>query len=245
MKIAAVIPARLDSMRLPNKLLRDICGKSLIIRTYESTLNSKVFDEVYVVTNNKDIVSELERNNANYFYEDKQYETGTDRIAGIASRINAEIIINVQGDEPFIKSKTLTKIINVFKEDKNKSIQVVSVMTPIDKNEISNPNNVKVVTDVNNYAMYFSRFPIPYDRDERLTSVYKHVGIYAFRKETLLSFSRLNTGELESIEKIEALRLLENEIRIKMIISNEVFIGVDTEEDLTKAIKLINEKKSL
>ena len=245
MKIAAVIPARLDSMRLPNKLLRDICGKSLIIRTYESTLNSKVFDEVYVVTNNKDIVSELERNNANYFYEDKQYETGTDRIAGIASRINAEIIINVQGDEPFIKSKTLTKIINVFKEDKNKSIQVVSVMTPIDKNEISNPNNVKVVTDVNNYAMYFSRFPIPYDRDERLTSVYKHVGIYAFRKETLLSFSRLNTGELESIEKIEALRLLENEIRIKMIISNEVFIGVDTEEDLIKAIKLINEKKSV
>ena len=245
MKIAAVIPARLDSTRLPNKLLRDICGKSLIIRTYESTLNSKVFDEVYVVTNNKDIVSELERNNANYFYEDKQYETGTDRIAGIASRINAEIIINVQGDEPFIKSKTLTKIINVFKEDKNKSIQVVSVMTPIDKNEISNPNNVKVVSDVNNYAMYFSRYPIPYDRDERLSSVYKHVGIYAFRKETLLSFSRLNTGELESIEKIEALRLLENEIRIKMIISNEVFIGVDTEEDLTKAIKLINEKKSL
>tara|TARA_B100001996_G_scaffold68824_1_gene50226 strand:- start:129 stop:866 length:738 start_codon:yes stop_codon:yes gene_type:complete len=245
MKIAAVIPARLDSTRLPNKLLRDICGKSLIIRTYESTLNSKVFDEVYVVTNNKDIVSELERNNANYFYEDKQYETGTDRIAGIASRINAEIIINVQGDEPFIKSKTLTKIINVFKEDKNKSIQVVSVMTPIDKNEISNPNNVKVVTDVNNYAMYFSRYPIPYDRDERLSSVYKHVGIYAFRKETLLSFSVLNTGELESIEKIEALRLLENEIRIKMIISNEVFIGVDTEEDLTKAIKLINEKKSL
>ena len=245
MKIAAVIPARLDSTRLPNKLLRDICGKSLIIRTYESTLNSKVFDEVYVVTNNKDIVSELERNNANYFYEDKQYETGTDRIAGIASRINAEIIINVQGDEPFIKSKTLTKIINVFKEDKNKSIQVVSVMTPIDKNEISNPNNVKVVTDVNNYAMYFSRYPIPYDRDERLSYVYKHVGIYAFRKETLLSFSRLNTGELESIEKIEALRLLENEIRIKMIISNEVFIGVDTEEDLTKAIKLINEKKSL
>ena len=171
MKIAAVIPARLDSTRLPNKLLRDICGKSLIIRTYESTLNSKVFDEVYVVTNNKDIVSELERNNANYFYEDKQYETGTDRIAGIASRINAEIIINVQGDEPFIKSKTLTKIINVFKEDKNKSIQVVSVMTPIDKNEISNPNNVKVVTDVNNYAMYFSRYPIPYDRDERLSSV--------------------------------------------------------------------------
>lgn len=245
MKIAAVIPARLDSMRLPNKLLRDICGKSLIIRTYESTLNSKVFDEVYVVTNNKDIVSELERNNANYFFEDKQYETGTDRIAGIASKINTDIIINVQGDEPFIKSKTLTKIINVFKEDKNKSIQVVSVMTPIDKNEISNPNNVKVVTDVNNYAMYFSRFPIPYDRDERLTSIYKHVGIYAFRKETLLSFSRLNTGELESIEKIEALRLLENEIRIKMIISNEVFIGVDTEEDLTKAIKLINEKKSL
>ena len=245
MKIAAVIPARLDSMRLPNKLLRDICGKSLIIRTYESTLNSKVFDEVYVVTNNKDIVSELERNNANYFFEDKQYETGTDRIAGIASKINTDIIINVQGDEPFIKSKTLTKIINVFKEDKNKSIQVVSVMTPIDKNEISNPNNVKVVTDVNNYAMYFSRYPIPYDRDERLSSVYKHVGIYAFRKETLLSFSRLNTGELESIEKIEALRLLENEIRIKMIISNEVFIGVDTEEDLTKAIKLINEKKSL
>ncbi|MFL2620557.1 MAG: 3-deoxy-manno-octulosonate cytidylyltransferase [Flavobacteriaceae bacterium] len=245
MKIAAVIPARLDSMRLPNKLLRDICGKSLIIRTYESTLNSKVFDEVYVVTNNKDIVSELERNNANYFFEDKQYETGTDRIAGIASKINTDIIINVQGDEPFIKSKTLTKIINVFKEDKNKSIQVVSVMTPIDKNEISNPNNVKVVTDVNNYAMYFSRFPIPYDRDERLTSVYKHVGIYAFRKETLLSFSRLNTGELESIEKIEALRLLENEIRIKMIISNEVFIGVDTEEDLIKAIKLINEKKSV
>ena len=106
MKVAAVIPARLDSTRLPNKLLRDICGKSLIVRTYESTMNSKVFDEVFIVTNSKEIVRELEKNNANYFFEDKKYETGTDRIAGIASKINADIIINVQGDEPFIKSKT-------------------------------------------------------------------------------------------------------------------------------------------
>ena len=245
MKVAAVIPARLDSTRLPNKLLRDICGKSLIVRTYESTMNSKVFDEVFIVTNSKEIVRELEKNNANYFFEDKKYETGTDRIAGIASKINADIIINVQGDEPFIKSKTFTEIIDVFKKDKNKLIPVVSVMTPIDKIERSNPNNVKVVTDINSYAIYFSRYPIPYDRDDSLPSVFKHVGIYAFRKETLLSFSMLNKGNLEAIEKIEALRLLENEIRIKMILSREVFIGIDTEEDLTKAIKLIGEKKSL
>ena len=246
MKIIAVIPARLNSTRLPNKLLRDIYGKTLIRRTYEATKNSSLFDDVLVVTNSEEILKELKNNQIKFLFDKNQYETGTDRIAGVASDINADIIINVQGDEPFINAKTIKLIINVFKNDFDKSVGIVSVMTPIsDDLELNNPNNVKVITDKANNAVYFSRHPIPFKRNINTSVPHKHIGVYAFRKESLLEFSKLSIGDLEKSEKIEALRLIENNIKIKMIISDEMFVGIDTEDDLKKAIKIFSEKDSI
>ena len=246
MKIVAAIPARLNSSRLPKKLLRDICGKTLITRTYEATVNSNLFDDVLVVTNSSEIIAELESSKVKYIFDDANYQTGTDRIAGVASKIEADIIINVQGDEPFINSNTIESILNTFKHDKENNIKIVSVMTPIkDDQELKNPNNVKVFTDESNNAIYFSRHPIPFKIDLNISKAHKHVGIYAFRKKSLIEFAKLNVGELESSEKIEALRLIENDIKIKMINSNDTFIGIDTEEDIQKAIKIFCEKGNL
>ena len=246
MRIVAAIPARLDSTRLPKKLLREICGKTLLVRTYEATVNSNLFDEVIVITNSHEIVSELENTKVKYIFDDSNYQTGTDRIAGVASKIEADIIINVQGDEPFINSNTIVSILNTFKHDKKNNIKIVSVMTPIkDDQELKNPNNVKVFTDVSNNAIYFSRHPIPFKIDLNISKAHKHVGIYAFKKKSLIEFAKLNVGELESSEKIEALRLIENDIKIKMINSNDTFIGIDTEEDIQKAIKIFCEKGNL
>ncbi len=246
MRIVAAIPARLDSTRLPKKLLREICGKSLIARTYEATVNSNLFDDVLVITNSSEIISELENSKIKYIFDDANYQTGTDRIAGVASKIEADIIINVQGDEPFINSNTIQSILNTFTHDMENSIGIVSVMTPIkDEKELKNPNNVKVFTDVSNNAIYFSRHSIPFKSDLNISKAHKHVGIYAFRKKSLIEFAKLNVGELESSEKIEALRLIENDIKIKMINSNETFIGIDTEEDIQKAIKIFCEKGNL
>ena len=246
MRIVAAIPARLNSSRLPKKLLRDICGKTLITRTYEATVNSNLFDDVLVITNSSEIIAELESSKVKYIFDDENYQTGTDRIAGVASKIEADIIINVQGDEPFINSNTIESILNTFKHDKENNIKIVSVMTPIkDDQELKNPNNVKVFTDESNNAIYFSRHPIPFKIDLNISKAHKHVGIYAFRKKSLIEFSKLNVGELESSEKIEALRLIENDIKIKMINSNDTFIGIDTEEDIQKAIKIFCEKGNL
>ena len=246
MRIVAAIPARLDSTRLPKKLLIEICGKSLIARTYEATVNSNLFDDVLVITNSREIISELENSKIKYIFDDANYQTGTDRIAGVASKIEADIIINVQGDEPFINSNTIQSILNTFTNDKENSIGIVSVMTPIkDEKELKNPNNVKVFTDVSNNAIYFSRHSIPFKSDLNISKAHKHVGVYAFRKKSLIEFAKLNVGELESSEKIEALRLIENDIKIKMINSNETFIGIDTEEDIQKAIKIFCEKGNL
>ena len=246
MKIIAVIPARLNSTRLPKKLLRDLHGKTLIRRTYEASLDSKLFDDVLVVTNSNEIVNELKSHQINYLFDSNEYESGTDRVAAIASEINADVIINIQGDEPFINANTIQSIINLFSSDKESEIGVVSVMTPIiNDEELENPNNVKVFTDSSNNAIYFSRYPIPFKGNINTSKAYKHVGIYAFRKQFLMKFAELEVGDMESSEKIEALRLIENNIKIKMIKSDEIFIGIDTEEDIQKAIKFFSEKSNL
>ena len=174
MRIVAAIPARLNSSRLPKKLLREICGKTLIARTYEATVNSKIFDDVFVITNSPEIIAELKSSNIKYIFDDNNYQTGTDRIAGVASKIDADIIINVQGDEPFINSNTIKSILNTFIKDKFNSIGIVSVMTPIkDEQELKNPNKVKVFTDVSDNAIYFSRHPIPFKNDLNISEAYK------------------------------------------------------------------------
>jgi len=247
MKIVAVIPARLNSSRLSNKLLRDICGKSLILRTYESAIRSNLFNDVFVITNSPLIEEELKKNNVSYIFKDKEYTTGTDRIADISKEIDSEIIINIQGDEPFINSETLQLIIDEFVKDEFNELNVVSVMTNLEgDSDINNPNNVKVVVDKYSNSLYFSRSPIPYNTDGVKVDYFKHVGIYAFRKSCLVKFSKLKPSKNEFSEKIEALRLIENGIDIKMIKSNERFIGIDTLEDLEMARKkFINEKKSI
>ena len=218
----------------------------MITRTYEATVNSNLFDDVLVITNSSEIIAELESSKVKYIFDDANYQTGTDRIAGVASKIEADIIINVQGDEPFINPNTIESILNTFRHDKENNIKIVSVMTPIkDDQELKNPNNVKVFTDVSNNAIYFSRHPIPFKIDLNISKAYKHIGIYAFRKKSLIEFAKLKVGELESSEKIEALRLIENDIKIKMINSNDTFIGIDTEEDIQKAIKILCEKGNL
>ena len=243
MKITAIIPARLNSTRLPKKLLKDVSGKPLIIRTYESAIGSQLFNDVVVVTNNKLIENELIRYSVNYIFKDKEYETGTDRIADVSGEIDSEIIINIQGDEPFINTKTLKLIIDKFLTDRSNKINVISVMTSLfEKTEIENSNNVKVVVDNQQNAIYFSRHPIPFIRDHSTVDFYKHVGVYAFRKSFLMKFSKYKIGPLEKAEKIEALRMLENGIDIKMIKSTENFVGVDTIEDLEKARRIYNEK---
>ena len=178
MKIVAVIPARLNSSRLSNKLLRDICGKSLILRTYESAIRSNLFNDVFVITNSPLIEEELKKNNVSYIFKDKEYATGTDRIADISKEIDSEIIINIQGDEPFINSETLQLIIDEFVKDEFNELNVVSVMTNLEgDSEINNPNNVKVVVDKYSNSLYFSRSPIPYNTDGVKVDYFKHVGI--------------------------------------------------------------------
>ncbi|MFT7498446.1 MAG: 3-deoxy-manno-octulosonate cytidylyltransferase (CMP-KDO synthetase), partial [Porticoccaceae bacterium] len=163
-----------------------------------------------------------------------------DRIAEAVKGLDVDIVVNVQGDEPFTNKESLQNLLSVFVDDIENQIDIASLMVQItDKKEISNPNNVKVVVDVNDYAMYFSRSPIPFSRDENYGTHYKHIGIYAFKKEALLRFTELTMSALEQTEKLENLRFLENGMRVKMATTLHIPIGIDTPEDLEKARKVL------
>ena len=237
MKVVAIIPARFNSQRFPGKLMEKIGGKELILFTYQNILKTKFFDEVIVATDDKSIFDLIENNGGKAQITAKNHESGSDRIAEVAKNVEADIIVNVQGDEPFIKKEDLESLINIFKNDTEKEIDLASLMEEIKfKEDIENPNNVKVVTDHNGNALYFSRSVIPFDREiQPNTKYYKHIGIYAFRREALLSFSGLKRGFLESTEKLEQLRYLENGYKIRLAISKNPTIGIDTPEDLEKA----------
>ena len=232
MKVIAMIPARYSASRFPGKLMKDLGGKPVIVRTYEATLKTNLFDEVYVVTDS-DIISEtIKKANGNVIMSIKEHECGSDRIAEAVQNIDADIVINVQGDEPFIDTVSLTKLVAVFKADEKKEIQITN------QEDIENPNNVKVITDVNNLAIYFSRSVIPYHRDKEVAvKYYKHKGVYAFRKQALLDFYKTPITPLEAAEKIEAIRYQEIGKKIKMVETNVEAVGIDTPEDLEKAIQ--------
>ena len=239
MKVIAMIPARYSASRFPGKLMKDLGGKPVIVRTYEATLKTNLFDEVYVVTDS-DIISETIKNaNGNVIMSIKEHECGSDRIAEAVQNIDADIVINVQGDEPFIDTISLTKLVAVFKADEKKEIDLASLKVQItDKEDIENPNNVKVITDINNLAIYFSRSVIPYHRDKEVAvKYYKHKGVYAFRKQALLDFYKTPITPLEAAEKIEAIRYQEIGKKIKMVETNVEAVGIDTPEDLEKAIQ--------
>jgi 3-deoxy-manno-octulosonate cytidylyltransferase (CMP-KDO synthetase) len=242
MKIIAVIPARYASTRFPAKLMQDLGGKTVISRTYEAAVSTNLFDDVFVVTDSELIYKEIISNGGKAIMSIKEHESGSDRIAEAIENMEVDLVINVQGDEPFIDKKPLEELIKVFKNDVEKKVDLGSLMFQItDKEEINNPNNVKVITDQQGFALYFSRSVIPFPRDENAGVRYmKHIGIYAFRKQALLDFYSLPMLSLEASEKLEQLRYLEYGKRIKMVETTHGSIGIDTEEDLEKARKLIN-----
>ena len=236
MKIIAMIPARFEASRFPGKLMKDLAGKSVILRTYEATKKSNLFDEVYVVTDSEIIFNEIFSNRGKAIKSVKDHESGSDRIAEAVENLEVDIVVNVQGDEPFTQTEPLKKLLNVFKSDISKQIDIASLKIKMDDlEEVNNPNNVKVVCDDNNFAMYFSRSPIPFARDITKAIYYKHIGIYAFRKEALLKFTKLPINQLEAAEKLENLRFLAHGLKVKMVETNQIAIGIDTPEDLEKA----------
>lgn len=241
MKIIAVIPARYASTRFPAKLMQDLGGKTVILRTYEAAIATQLFDDVFVVTDSDLIFENIVSNGGKALMSKKEHESGSDRIAEAVEFMDVDIVINVQGDEPFINATPLKQIIEAFKQDSDKKIDLASLMFEIkEEEEITNPNNVKVIVDQQGFALYFSRSIIPYPREKNVGVRYmKHVGIYAFRKEALMDFYRLPMLSLEASEKLEQLRYLEYGKRIKMIETTHGSIGIDTLEDLEKARQLL------
>ena len=235
-----MIPARYAASRFPGKLMQDLEGKSVILRTYEATSKTQLFDDVFVVTDSEIIYNEIISHGGKAIMSKKAHECGSDRIAEAVEFMDVDIVVNVQGDEPFTEVDSLRKLIEVFKTDSVKEIDLASLMVHItDWEEIKNPNTVKVIVDNNNFALYFSRSPIPFPRDKNVgVKYFKHKGVYAFRKEALLDFYRLPMLELEASEKIECIRYLEYSKKIKMVETNVQGVEIDTPEDLERAKRL-------
>ena len=200
MKIIAVIPARYASTRFPAKLMQDLGGKTVILTTYESAVNTNLFSDVFVVTDSDLIFNEIISHGGKAIMSVKEHESGSDRIAEAVENLAVDIVVNVQGDEPFINKAALEKLIEVFKNDSENKIDLASLLFEItDEDEINNPNNVKVVVDQNDFALYFSRSVIPFPREKNVGVRYKqHIGIYAFRKQALLDFYNLPMQSLEA-----------------------------------------------
>jgi len=240
MKIIAVIPARYNSTRFPGKMMEILGDRTIITTTYQNVVETGLFDEVFVATDSELIFDEISKNGGKAAMTG-EHETGSDRIAEAVQNIDCDIVINVQGDEPFLKKEPLKQLIDVFSKDDKKEVSLASLKIQLkESEEIQNPNNVKVVTDNNGFALYFSRSVIPFHRELSYdVKYYKHIGVYAFRKEALLKFSSLEMTPMEISEKLEQLRYLENGMKIKMVETDFVGIGIDTPEDLEKAKKLI------
>jgi len=231
MKKIALIPARVESKRFYGKLLKKLSGVPIIIRTYQSALKTNVFDEVYVVTDSDQIIDLLKSINGNYLKSSSHHESGTDRIAEVAVDLEYDIIVNLQGDEPFINKSSIEKLVNEFK---NIEVEMASLMRKFnDKEELNNPNNVKVIVDKDNYSINFSR--IPMISDLKNINNYKHIGVYAFRKKTLIEFSKMKQTMMEKKERIECLRYIDHGKKIKMVKTDFSGISIDTPQDLIRA----------
>ncbi len=237
MKIIAMIPARYAASRFPGKLMQDLAGKPVIVRTYEAAVATNLFDEVYVVTDSRLIFDTIRECGGKALMSVEEHETGSDRIAEAVRNMDIDIVVNVQGDEPFTDRESLAGLIEVFRQDPNGEIDLASLMTRItEKEDIESPNTVKVIVDQRNFALYFSRSVIPYPRAVDLSpAYYKHKGVYAFRKQAVLDFKQLPMLPLEAAEKIEAIRYLEYGKKIKMVETHVTGIEIDTPEDLEKA----------
>lgn len=241
MKKIAMIPARYAATRFPGKLMQLLGPKTVIRQTYDATVATGLFDEVVVVTDSDIIFSEIEAAGGSVVRSKYEHESGSDRIAEAAADMEANIIVNVQGDTPFVKKEPLEKLLQVFEGEEGKKVQVASLMQLLtDENCISDPNYVKVAVDNNMNSLFFSRSVIPYAREKNIAvTYYEHIGVYAFRKQALLSFTNWPVGTLEAIEKIECLRYLENGVPLKMVLTDYMGVEIDTPEDLQKAASLL------
>lgn len=233
-----MIPARYAASRFPGKLMQKLGDKTVIRRVYEASLQTGLFDDVVVVTDSDVIEEEIKAINGRVIRSKKQHESGSDRIAEAAAGLDVDIIVNVQGDEPFIKKEPLEKLIRLFDDP---AVQVASLMRKItSEEELNAASSVKVVVNKNNDALYFSRSPIPFSANGLVKAQrYLHIGVYGFRKETLLHFTSWPAAELEQVEKLEQLRYLENGIPIRMAMVDFKSVAIDTPEDLEKAKALL------
>ena len=233
-----MIPARYQATRFPGKLMQMLGSKPVIRHTYDATIATGLFDKVVVVTDSDVIYKEITSHGGNAMMSKKEHESGTDRIAEAAAEIEADIIVNVQGDEPFVKKEPLEKLLNQFNDP---SVHVASLMQILkEKSQTEDPNFVKVVVDKKMNALFFSRSVIPYPREKNSSiTYYEHIGVYAFRKKTLLDFANWQITPLEAVEKIECLRYLENGVSLRMVITDYMGIEIDTPDDLLKASRLL------
>ena len=238
MKTIAMIPARYDATRFKGKLMAELKGKTVIRHTYDATVATGLFDDVVVVTDSGIIYNEIVSNGGKAIMSKKEHESGSDRIAEAAAELEVDVIINVQGDTPFVKKEPLEKLLQQFLDP---SVQVGSLMQILeDEKLIADPNYVKVCIDKNLNALFFSRSVVPYPRNKNIPIVYyEHIGVYAFRKQALLDFTSWPVSPLEDAEKIECLRYLENGVPMRMVVTDFMGVEIDTPEDLQRAEELI------
>ena len=238
MRIIAMIPARYAATRFPAKLMQMLGSKTVIRHTYDNTMATGLFNEVVVVTDSDIIFNEITSHGGKAIMSKKNHESGSDRIAEAAANLEVDIIVNVQGDEPFVQKEPLEKLLDTFNDP---TVQVASLMQVLkDQTLIDDPNYVKVAVDRKMNALFFSRSVIPYPRDKSISiPYYEHIGVYAFRKEALLNFTAWPITPLEAAEKIECLRYLEYGVSLKMVLTQYMCIEIDTPEDLIKAAKLL------
>ncbi|HPH36008.1 MAG TPA: 3-deoxy-manno-octulosonate cytidylyltransferase [Sediminibacterium sp.] len=238
MNIVAMIPARYAATRFPAKLMQQLGNKTVIRHTYDNTIATGLFSDVIVVTDSEIIFNEITSNGGKAIMSQKNHESGSDRIAEAAENLDVDIIVNVQGDEPFVQKDPLEKLLATFSEP---NVQVASLMQELkDPALIDDPNYVKVAVDRNMNALFFSRSVIPYPRDKQIAiPYYEHIGVYAFRKQALINFTNWPMTPLEAAEKIECLRYLEYGVPLKMVLTQYMGVEIDTPEDLIKAAKLL------
>jgi 3-deoxy-manno-octulosonate cytidylyltransferase (CMP-KDO synthetase) len=237
-KVGAFIPARYAATRFPAKLMQMLGDKTVIRHTYDNTKATGLFDEVYVVTDSEIIFNEIVSNGGKAIMSKKTHESGSDRIAEAVENLDIDIVVNVQGDEPFVKREPLERVLACFEDS---TVKVASLMQVLNNQaSIEDPNYVKVVVDKKWNALFFSRSVIPYPRSTDIAiKYYEHVGVYAFKKQALIDFTHWPMSPLEAAEKIECLRYLENGVSIKMAVTNYMGVEIDTPEDLIKAAELL------
>lgn len=238
MKKVAMIPARYAATRFPGKLMQMLGDKTVIRQTYEATVATGLFDQVIVVSDSEIIQEEISNAGGFVIMSKNRHESGSDRIAEAAEELEADIIVNVQGDTPFVKKQPLANLLDQFNDPGVSVASLMQVLT--DRNDIADSNFVKVVVDEKMNSLFFSRSPIPFIRDHSFpVTYYEHIGVYAFRKKALMDFTRWPVGKLEAVEKIECLRYLEHGIPLRMVVTDYMGVEIDTPQDLERASKLL------